>query len=83
MALSDQQLAQRLQNLATDAHLSGDDVKHLWLSQAAARLLELSSKWHPSMQVSDGVTITDQQIALCHQYADLIDDMINGGKRGL
>lgn len=77
--LSDQQLAQRLQHAATDAHLSGDDVKHLWLSQAAARLLELSSAWHPSMQVSEGVTVTDVQIAQCHEYADLIDRMINRG----
>lgn len=44
-------------NMATDAHLSGDYVAHHWLSQAAARLLELSRHWHPSMQVSDGVNI--------------------------
>ena len=60
MSLTDQQLAKRLQNLATDAHLSGDYIRHLWLSSAAARLLELShiaSAWHPSMGVSNGVTI--------------------------
>ena len=81
MALSDQQLVQRLQHAATDAHLSGDDVKHLWLSQAAARLHELSNAWHPSVQASNGVTITDVQIKLAHQYADLIDEMLNGGKK--
>ena len=57
MPFSDDQLAKRLMNMATDAHLSGDYVAHHWLSQAAARLLELSRHWHPSMQVSDGVNI--------------------------
>ena len=55
MSLSDEQLAKRLVNLATDAHLSGNDLAHLTLSQAAARLMELSAVWHPSM--SNGVNM--------------------------
>lgn len=56
--LTDEQLAKRLQNLATDAQLSGNSLAHLWLSQAAARLLTLSSAWHPS-KGSQGVTYGD------------------------
>lgn len=59
MSLSDQQLAKGLLNLATDAHLSGNYLAHLTLSQAAARLMELSAVWHPSMKVSDGVNVGD------------------------
>ena len=57
MALSDEQLAKRLLNLATDAHLSGNYLAHLWLSQAAARIMELANCWHPSMGHSDGVDL--------------------------
>lgn len=59
MPLSDDQLVKRLLNLATDAHLSGNYIAHQWLSEAAARLMELSRVWHPSMGVSDGVNIGD------------------------
>ena len=53
--LSDAQLAQRLQNLATDRDLSNDPIASKWMRQAAARLLELSAivkndrVWHPSL----------------------------------
>ena len=57
MSLSDEQLAKRLLNLATDAHLSGNYLAHLWLSQAAARIMELANCWHPSMGHSDGVNL--------------------------
>jgi hypothetical protein len=52
MAFSDDALAQRLKNLATDRHLSGDDVGAKWLYEAAARILELSdivNTCHPSL----------------------------------
>jgi hypothetical protein len=52
MSFSDDALAQRLKNLATDRHLSGDAVGAKWLYEAAARLLELSdivNTWHPSI----------------------------------
>jgi hypothetical protein len=52
MAFSDDALAQRLKNLATDRHLSGDAVGAKWLYEAAARILELSdivNTWHPSL----------------------------------
>jgi hypothetical protein len=52
MSFSDDALAQRLKNLATDRHLSGDAVGSKWLYEAAARILELSdivNTWHPSL----------------------------------
>jgi hypothetical protein len=52
MSFSDDALAQRLKNLATDRHLSGDAVGAKWLYDAAARILELSdivNTWHPSL----------------------------------
>ena len=57
MSLSDEQLAKRLLNLATDAHLCGNHLAHLWLSQAAARIMELANCWHPSLGHSDGVNL--------------------------
>lgn len=60
MPFSDDALAKRLENLATDRHLSGDAVGAKWLYEAAARLLELSNAvgvtyWHPSC---DGISNT-------------------------
>lgn len=52
MSFSNEQLSQRLRNLATDKELSGDAVNAKWLNEAAARLLELSTisaSWHPSL----------------------------------
>lgn len=49
--MTDAQIIQRLKNMSTDAILSGDHVTALTLSQAAARITELSmlhSSWHPS-----------------------------------
>lgn len=57
--MTDEQLAKRLMNLATDAHLSGNALAHRTLSLAAVRLMELSRAWHPSMKVSSGVTAED------------------------
>jgi hypothetical protein len=51
--MNDAQIIQRLKNMATDAHLSGDDIKGKVLGEAAARLTELSiinHTWHPSME---------------------------------
>jgi hypothetical protein len=51
--MTDAQIIQRLKNMATDAHLSGDDLKGKVLGEAAARLTELSiinHTWHPSME---------------------------------
>jgi hypothetical protein len=50
--MTDAQIIQRLKNMATDAHLSGDDLKGKVLGEAAARLTELSiihHTWHPSL----------------------------------
>jgi hypothetical protein len=50
--MTDAQIIQRLKNMATDAHLNGDDIKGKVLGEAAARLTELSiinHTWHPSM----------------------------------
>ena len=75
MALSDEQLAQRLRNLATDAELSCNYVAAKWLSEAAARLLELSQAWHPS--VSNGVTIANPFESEHHKaFMRVIDDII-------
>ncbi len=59
MEMRDDQLAERLRNYATDAHLSGDDEKHRVLSLAAVRLMLVADWWHPSKPVSDGVNITE------------------------
>jgi hypothetical protein len=51
--MTDAQIIIRLKNMATDAHLSGDDIKGKVLGEAAARLTELSiihHTWHPSIQ---------------------------------
>lgn len=50
--MTDAQIIIRLKNMATDAHLSGDDIKGRVLGEAAARLTELSiihHTWHPSL----------------------------------
>jgi hypothetical protein len=55
--MSDTQIIQRLKNMATDAYLSGDDLKGKVLGEAAARLTELSiihHTWHPSMEAERG-----------------------------
>ena len=51
--MTDAQIIIRLKNMATDAHLSGDDIKGKVLGEAAARLTELSiihHTWHPSIE---------------------------------
>ena len=51
--MNDAQIIQRLKNMATDAHLSGDEIKGKVLGEAAARLTELSilhHTWHPSVE---------------------------------
>jgi hypothetical protein len=51
--MTDAQIIQRLKNMSTDAILSGDHVTALTLSQAAARITELSiihHTWHPSFE---------------------------------
>jgi hypothetical protein len=50
--MNDAQIIQRLKNMATDAHLSGDEIRGKVLGEAAARLTELSiinHTWHPSV----------------------------------
>ena len=76
MAFSDEQLAERLRNLATDAELSGNYVAHKWLSEAAARLMELANAWHPSMGVSDGVTISGWESPHHQAFMRLVDDIL-------
>jgi hypothetical protein len=54
--MTDAQIIQRLKNMATDAHLSGDDIKGKVLGEAAARLTELSiihHTWHPSIEEAE------------------------------
>ena len=54
--MTDAQIIIRLKNMATDAHLSGDDIKGKVLGEAAARLTELSiihHTWHPSIEQVD------------------------------
>ena len=51
--MNDAQIIQRLKNMATDAHLSGDEIRGKVLGEAAARLTELSilhHTWHPSIE---------------------------------
>jgi hypothetical protein len=78
--LSDDQLAQRLRNLATDAELSGNYITAKWLGEAAARLMELASAWHPSMGVSDGVTIGNWESEHHKAFMRVVDDILEGGQ---
>jgi hypothetical protein len=51
--MNDAQIIQRLKNMATDAQLSGDEIRGKVLGEAAARLTELSilhHTWHPSIE---------------------------------
>jgi hypothetical protein len=57
MHLRDDQLAERLRNMATDALLSGDDHKHRILSLAAVRLMLMADKYQPKPEVTPGVTV--------------------------
>ena len=76
MAFSDDQLAQRLRNLATDAELSGNYLAAKWLGEAAARLMELANAWHPSMGVSDGVTIGGWESPHHQAFMRVVDDIL-------
>ena len=70
MAFSDEALAQRLRNLATDRELSGDSVGAKWLYEAAARLMELSevkAVWHPSMTRQTAATEFEKS------YVEIVD----------
>lgn len=72
MAFSDDALAQRLRNLATDRELSGDSVGAKWLYESAARLLELSSlktspAWHPSLDRETAATAFEKS------YVEIVD----------
>jgi hypothetical protein len=78
--LSDDQLAQRLRNLATDAELSGNYITAKWLGEAAARLMELASAWHPSMGVSDGVTIGNWESEHHKAFMRVVDDILDGSE---
>ena len=52
MSFTDEQLIQRLRNLATDHELSGLYITAKVLGEAAARLMTLShvnTDWHPSL----------------------------------
>jgi hypothetical protein len=54
--MTDAQIILRLKNMATDADLSGDELKSKVLGEAAARLTELSiihHTWHPSLEGLD------------------------------
>lgn len=72
--LRDDQLAERLRNMATDALLSGDDDAHRILSLAAVRLMLLADKWQP--KVSEGVTIQDPFDTPHHRaFMEIVDDI--------
>ena len=52
MAFSDEELAKRLRNMATDHELSGQYITAKVLAEAAARIMGLTHTnpdWHPSM----------------------------------
>lgn len=52
MSFSDEQLAQRLRNMATDHELSGQYITAKVLAEAAARIMGLANfvpEWHPAM----------------------------------
>ena len=55
MEMRDDQLAERLRNMATDALLSGDDHTHKVLSLAAVRLMLMADMYQP--KATPGVTV--------------------------
>lgn len=57
MEMRDDQLAERLRNMATDAHLSGNDEAHRILSLAAVRLMLIADWWQPKVDASPGVKV--------------------------
>ena len=59
MEMRDDQLAERLRNMATDALLSGRDQDHRILSLAAIRLMLVADWWSPKPLVSDNVQVSE------------------------
>jgi len=76
MAYSDPEIIRHLNNLATDAELSGNYITAKWLGEAAARLMELASAWHPSIGVSDGVTIGGWESEHHKAFMRVVDDIM-------
>jgi hypothetical protein len=80
MAFSDEALAQRLRNLATDKELSGDSVGAKWLYEAAARLLELSQmslSWRPSFLNETSATAFEKS------YVEIVDWIVKNPFEGI
>lgn len=80
MSFSDEALAQRLRNLATDRELSGDSVGAKWLYEAAARLMELSQVkpvWHPSLTRETSATAFEKS------YMEIVDWIVKNPTQGL
>jgi hypothetical protein len=80
MSFSDEALAQRLRNLATDRELSGDSVGAKWLYEAAARLMELSevkAVWHPSMTRQTAATAFEKS------YLEIVDWIVKHPSEGM
>ena len=80
MSFSDDALAQRLKNLATDRHLSGDAVGAKWLNEAAARLMELSqvkTAWHPSLYRETSATAFEKS------YTEIVDWIVKHPSEGM
>jgi hypothetical protein len=81
MAFSDEALAQRLRNLATDRELSGDSVGAKWLYEASARLQELSHiktspAWHPSLTRETAATEFEKS------YVEIVDWIVKNPFEG-
>jgi hypothetical protein len=79
MSFSDDALAQRLRNLATDRELSGDAVSAKWLYEAAARLMELSQVkpvWHPSLSRETAATEFEKS------YTEIVDWIVKNPWEG-
>ena len=80
MSYSDPEIIRHLKNLAVDAELSANYVAAKVLREAAARLMELASAWHPSMGVSDGVTIGNWESEHHKAFMRVVDDILEGGQ---
>ena len=78
MPFSDEELAKRLRNMATDHELSGQYVTAKVLAEAAARIMGLThtkTGWHPSVT-------SNHERAICEVVDLIIKNPFEGDKYG-
>lgn len=80
--MTNQEIAKVLQYLSVDLELSGRIKEHKACALAAGLLLQLTPQdWElvtPQKNMVDDITAQD--IARAQQFADIVGDILNGGK---